>query len=369
MTVRFAIEDTANIARRRGLPQILKAAAALLCAHWLSAAAARADAAADFYRGKAIQIVLGYGPGGGYDVYARLAARHLGKHMPGSPSVHVVNMPGAGSLRATNFLYATAPKDGLTLGAFARDMPLMGVLGGNAGAQFDPRKFIWLGSPSSSKNDVYLLFARKDAAVKNIAEAVAPGGPALVVAGTAEGAAGNDIAVLLREAIGLNVKIISGYPDSGAIYLAVDRAEVDGRFVGLSAAASSKPDWLRRDGPVRALLQFGRPERNPLFPDAPAARELARDPRARDMIALAELPWLLARPLAAPPGIPRERALALQQAFMAMQGDADYLREAARLGLDISPVGGAEALALIEKLAAAPPELKEAMRKLQHPEK
>ena len=102
---------------------------------------ARADAVADFYRSKSIQLVLGYGPGGGYDVYARVIARYLGKYIPGNPAVVVINMPGAGSLRATNFLYTTAPKDGLTIGAFARDMPLMGILGGNANVQFDPRKF------------------------------------------------------------------------------------------------------------------------------------------------------------------------------------------------------------------------------------
>lgn len=113
----------------------------------------KADAVADFYRGKSVQLVLGYGPGGGYDVYARIVARYLGKYIPGAPAVVVINMPGAGSLRATNFLYTTAPKDGLTIGAFARDMPLMGILGGNANVQFDPRKFTWLGSASSSAND------------------------------------------------------------------------------------------------------------------------------------------------------------------------------------------------------------------------
>ena len=337
------------------------AATAMLVAMSLGA---RADAVADFYKGKSIQLVLGYGPGGGYDVYARIIARYLGKYIPGNPSVAVVNMPGAGSLRATNFLYATAPKDGLTIGAFARDMPLMGILGGNANVQFDPRKFTWLGSASSSANDAYLLFVRKDAEVKSIAQATTRGGPAIVLAGTAEGASGNDIAQLLRETIDLNVKIINGYPDSGAIFLAVDRQEVDGRLVGLSAVSASKAEWLKPDGPVRALLQFGRSERNRLFADAPTARELAKDDRARALIGLAELPYQLSRPVAAPPGLPPERAKALQEAFMAMQTDADYLKEAERLGLDVSPVDGAQALNLIETLAASPQELRDFMKKL-----
>jgi tripartite-type tricarboxylate transporter receptor subunit TctC len=217
-------------------------------------------------------------------------------------------------------------------------------------------------------NDAYLLFARKDAQVKSINDATTPGGSVLVLAGTAEGASGNDVALLLRDTIGLNVKIITGYPDSGAIFLAVDRKEVDGRFVGLSAVSSSKADWLKPEGPVRTLLQFGRLERNSLFPDTPTARELAKDDRSRALIGLAELPYQLSRPLAAPPGLPPERARALQGAFMAMQEDADYLREAERLGLDVSPVDGVQALALIEKLAASPKELLDYMKKL-HGEK
>ena len=336
----------------------------LTAALLFSLSGVRADSVADFYKGKSIQFVVGYGPGGGYDVYARLLARYLGKYVPGAPTVVVVNMPGAGSLRATNFLYTTAPKDGLTIGAFARDMPLMGVLGGNPNVQFDPRKFTWLGSASSSANDVYLMFVRKDAQVKSIAEALTPGGPAVVLAGTAEGASGNDVAVLLRDTIGLNVKIIAGYPDSGAIFLAVDRKEVDGRLVGLSAVSSAKPDWLKPDGQVNVLLQFGRSERNSRFPEAPTARELAKDDRALALIGLAELPYQLSRPVAAPPGVPPERARALQEAFMAMQSDPDYLKEAERLGLDVSPVDGAQALGLIERLAASPKELLDYMRNL-----
>jgi tripartite-type tricarboxylate transporter receptor subunit TctC len=171
--------------------------------------------------------------------------------------------------------------------------------------------------------------------------------------------------VLLRDTLGLNLKIINGYPDSGAIFLAVDRKEVDGRFVGTSAVRSSKPDWLRPGSDMKALLQFARTTRHPDFPDVPTARELARDDRGRALIELAELPYLLSRPMAAPPGIPADRAAALQDAFMAMQKDPEYLRDADKLGLDISPVGGVEALRLIDRLAASPPDLFDTMRKLQ----
>src|SRR5581483_11299060 len=172
---------------------------------------AKADETADFYKGKTITIVVGYGTGGGYDVYARLIAHHLGKYLPGNPAVVVQNMPGAGSLRAVNYLYNSAPKDGTVIAAFSRDMPLLGIIGDNANVRFDARKFTWLGSSSSYAGDAYFLFVRTDAAVKTIEEARRPGGPPLVLAGTAEGATGNDVSTILRAALGLNLKIIVGY--------------------------------------------------------------------------------------------------------------------------------------------------------------
>ena len=329
------------------------------------AAPARAETVADFYRGKTVQFVLGYGPGGGYDVYARLVTRFIGKYIPGQPNVVLVNMPGAGSLRGTNYLYNTAPRDGSVIGAFARDMPLMGIMGGNPAVQFDPRKFTWLGSSSSSLNDAYVLFVRKDAVTHSIEDALRPGGAPIVLSGTGEGATGNDVAVLLRDALGLNLKIINGYPDSGAMFLAIDRKEVDGRFVGLSAVRSSKPEWLKPDTSMNALLQFARATRHPRFPDAPTALELAKTDRARALIELASLPWTLSRPVAAPPGVPEDRAKALRDAFMAMQGDSEYVAESERLGLDVSPISGEQEDALLDRISKAPPELFDTLRRLQ----
>jgi tripartite-type tricarboxylate transporter receptor subunit TctC len=329
-----------------------------------AAAPARADAVADFYKGKVVSLVIGYGSGGGYDVYGRLMATHLGKYIPGNPTVVVQNMPGAGSLRSVNYLYNTAPRDGTTIGTFARDMPLLGIIGNNPNVRFDPRKLTWLGSSSSYADDAYLLMTRRDAAVKSIADARMPGGPPLVLGGTAEGATGNDISTVLRDALGLNIKIIVGYPDSNALFLAADRKETDGRFVGLSAVASSRADWLRPQSGMQVLLQFARLTRHPQFPDAPTARELARNDRALALIALAELPYRLSRPFAAPPGLPPDRARALQAAFLAVHQDPQYLDEAGRLKVDVSPIGGEEVRRAIERIATAPPELLEYIKKL-----
>jgi len=322
-------------------------------------------AQAEFYQGKTVSLYVGYSAGGGYDVYARMVARYMGKHIPGNPTVVVQNMPGAGSLRAANYLYVTAPRDGTVIGTFARNMPLLGILGGNSNVQFDPRKFTWLGSPSSAENDAYLLFARKDAPVKSVDDARKPGGPPLVLGGTAEGATGNDVSILLKDVLGLNIKVIAGYPDSGAIFLAADRREIDGRFVGLSAVASSKPDWLKKDGAMQVLMQFARKTRHKDFPDAPTAREIAPNERARSLIELAEIPYSLARPYVAPPELPADRAKALQKAFLDVNADPEYITEAAKIGVDISPVGAGEAIEMLDKLASAPPDLLEYIRKLQ----
>jgi tripartite-type tricarboxylate transporter receptor subunit TctC len=326
---------------------------------------ALADPVADFYKGRQLQVVVGYGAGGGYDVYARLVARHLGKHIPGQPNAIVQNMPGAGSLRAVNYLFNTAPKDGSTIGTFARNMPLMGILGGNANVHFDPRKFTWLGSPSSSQDEAYVLFVRKDAKAKSLEDARRPGGPELVLGGTAEGASGNDIALLIRDAVGVNLRLIAGYPDSNALFIAIDRGELDGRFVGSAAVASTHPEWLRPGSTMHPLIQFARTTRHPDFPDAPTARELARDARARQLIELAEIPYMLSRPYVGPPDIQADRAKALQAAFMALGKDQEFLSDAGKMRVDVSPVGPDEALRMLDMLANAPQDLKDEIRRLQ----
>ena len=330
----------------------------------LAASQARADPVADFYRGKQINLIVGYGPGGGYDVYARLVGRHLGRYIPGQPTVVVQNMPGAGSLRAVNYLYNVAARDGTMLAHFARNMPLLGMLGNNANAQFDARRFVWLGSSSSFANDAYILIVRTDAPVKTIEEARRPGGDYLVLGGTAEGATGNDVPIILRDTIGLNVKRVVGYPDSGALYMAMERGEVHGRTTDLSSVKTIKPDWLKPNSGFHVLVQFARETRHPDFPDVPTARELARNDMARDLIELAELPYKLSRPFAAPPGVPPERAKALQAAFAAIHRDPLYLEEAARLNIDISPKSADEVVAALERIEKAPPQLLDYLKKL-----
>jgi tripartite-type tricarboxylate transporter receptor subunit TctC len=347
-------------ARSRGL-SILVVALGLLLSLFASASA---DEVADFYRAHQVSLVTGFGPGGGYDIYARLLARHIGRYIPGNPNVVVQNMPGAGSLRAANYIYSVAPKDGTAFGLFARDMVLIALLGGDANVQFDPRKFTWLGSTSSYGNDAYLLMLRKDAAVKSIEDARRPGGPPMVLGGTAEGSTSDDVPVLLRDLLGIHIKLIAGYRDSGVLFIAIDQNEVEGRMVGLSSVRSAHAHWLAPESNMHALLQFARATRLPDFPNVPTARELAPDARARSIIELAELPYLMSRPFAAPPDLPAARAKALETAFLAVQKDPQYLQDAATLKVDVSPVGGEDVLQAIERMSGTSPDLRDGLKKL-----
>lgn len=344
------------------------AAVGLLVAAMLSAAApvpGRAEDVEAFYRGRQVNLIVGYGPGGGYDLAARLVARHIARFIPGHPSVAVQNLAGAGSLRAANYLYAAAPKDGSTFGVFGSDVAMIGLVGANPAAQFDARRFTWLGSSSSFRDDAYVLIVRGDAKSPSIAESRHPGSAPLVLGGTGEGARDADVPKILRDALGLNIKQVLGYPDSPSILLAVERGELEGRTFDFSAIRAMRPEWLKPNSGFNLLLQFARLTRHPELPDVPTARELALDDNARALIAFSEMPLLtMARPFAAPPGVPGDRAKALQAAFLAVHHDPRFLGEAEKLGLDISPVDSDQLRSGIERLAQAPPSIFAYMKEL-----
>jgi len=324
------------------------------------------SAVGDFYAGRRITLIVGFGPGGGYDTAARLVARHIGRFIPGNPTVVVQTMAGAGSIRAANYLYQTAPKDGTVFGAIGSDVALIGLLGTSVG--FDPRKFTWLGSSSSFANDAYVLLVRADAAAHSLAEARRPGGPPLVLGGTNEGTRDGDVPKILRDALGLNIRQVLGYPDSPSLFLAVERGEVEGRTFDFSSIKAARPLWLRPNSGFHILLQFARITRHPELAEVPTARELVSSEEARALIALAEAPLTgMARPFVAPPDVPEDRASALQAAFLAAHRDPAFLAEAEKYGLDISPIGAAEVARAIERLAQAPPAVLDYMRHLLKP--
>jgi tripartite-type tricarboxylate transporter receptor subunit TctC len=338
--------------------------AAALAVAALMAVPANAQTAAEFYKGKTLTVVVGNGPGGGFDAFARLLARHIGRYVPGNPGVIVQNMPGAGSLVAANYLYNVAPKDGTTFGLIARNLPLIGLLGNNSNVRFDPHKFTWLGSSSNFSNDAYVLIVRKDAPVRSIEDALRPGGPPLVLGATAEGGTSSDVPKILRDTLGLNMKLVVGYRDGAAIFLAMETGEVSGRTIELSSIRSIRPGWLAPEGNFRLLLQYARATRLADFPDVPTARELAPNDKARALIEFIEAPFTMAWPYAAPPGLPADRAAALQDAFAAAHRDPQFLAEAKAAGLDVALVSADELRRSIEDLSRAPPDMLDYVRRL-----
>jgi tripartite-type tricarboxylate transporter receptor subunit TctC len=264
------------------MTKILALAASLLAVNVRGAV--QADPVADFYKGKQIQMIVGHSPGGGYDIYARLLARYLSPYIPGNPAVIVQNMTGAASLVSANYIYGKAPRDGTVIGMIDRGLPLMAILRTNPNVRFDPAEFTWIGSPSSFADDAFLLIVRKDAAVKTVEDARRPGGPKLITGVTADGATDKDVAVLFRDVLGFNFKIIPGYRGGNEINLAMDRGEVDARLTAMSGARASRPAWFLPDGPMHVVVQFARSTRHPRFPDVPTARELGRDPASLTLV-------------------------------------------------------------------------------------
>ena len=192
--------------------------------------------------------------------------------------------------------------------------------------------------------------------MKSIEDARRAGGPPIILGSTAEGTSSDAMGVLLREWLDFNVKVIPGYTDFGVLFLAIERGEVEGRTVGLSSVKANKPEWLKPNGLARVMVVFGRGTRFAEFPDAPTARELARNEADRNLIEILEMPYALSRPYAAPPDVPPDRARALQEAFMATHKDPAYLAEAEKVGIEISPISGDEIRTLIDKIAKTPAE-------------
>jgi len=339
-------------------------AAACLAAPFATTARAE-GAVAEFYRGKQITLLVGYGPGGGYDITARLVARYIGKYIPGHPDIVVQNMPGAGSMRAANYTYVNAPKDGTTFALIARDTPLLGLLGVDPNVKFDVHKFGWVGSSSSYANDAYVLMLGPKAPVHTIAEARKPDAPPLVLGGTGAGGTDADVPKILRDTIGIRIKQVLGYTATPAIVLAVERGEVDGRMFDYSYVKKSRPQWLKPDSGFHILVQFARRTRHPDLPDVPTARELALDAKARELIIFAETPLLtMARPYVAPPDVPAERLAALRAAFEAAHRDPAFIAESDKLGVDISPATADAIIHALDDMAHASPAVLDYMKKL-----
>jgi tripartite-type tricarboxylate transporter receptor subunit TctC len=325
-----------------------------LCCGPPTAWQAAAQSVESFYKGRTVTMLVGTSPGGINDISARLVARHLWRFIAGNPNIIVQNNPGGGGLVTANRLYFNSDKDGSVLAKLERAVPQLAIQG-HPNAQFDPAKFIWLGSLSSYADDAYLMLVNTQHAAKTVADLKGPG--IEVVLGADNAASSNLIfGVIAKEVLSLNVNVVRGYTGAAPLFLAMQRGELDGQMVGLSSVRTGQRDlWTR--GAFRPLMAFGRTRRHAEFPDMPIGRELAGDPGALSLIEFAELPFFMALPFAAPPDVPPDRAKALQTAFMAMCRDKTFVEEAERLGIDVSPIDGEAILTLLARTAATPSEV------------
>src|SRR6266508_1919786 len=318
----------------------------LSLAVFLSLTAATAPPAqGETLAGKSVQMIIGFGPGGGYDLWGRTVARHIGRHLPGNPAVIAQNMPGAGSYTATSYIFNIAPKDGTVLGIIARDAAL-GPLSGATGARFDPTKLSWIGTPTKETN---VCIAYHTAQVQSVADLF---DKQLILGDTGPGTGTRSYPKVLNELLGMKFKLVGGFPSSAEVFLAMERGEVDGICESLDSIKNRRPDWIPT-GKVSILFQGGE-QPNPELKGVPFVLDLARTDEQRKTIEFLYAGQGIGRPFVAPPDLPADRLKMLRDAFNATMKDKDFVSDVTKQQLDLEPEDGEHLAALIAKIYATP---------------
>ena len=311
-----------------------------------------ADAVSDFYKGKNIQMVVGSDAGGGYDVYARLLARHINRFIPGNPNIIIQNMPGAGSIKATNYVYNVAPQDGTVILAPNRTPPFVQILG-QAGPQFDSKKINWLGSLN---NEVGVMEVWHTVPIKTVSEARAT---PVIIGSTAPGTDSEVYPTLMNNTIGTKFKMVRGYSGASAIDLATERGEVHGQSDSFSSMAAHYPDWRQK---FTVLVQLSL-TKHPSMPDIPLIFDFITPEfvvggmtadEAKTLWELMLTQKAMGRPYALGPNVPPERVKALRAAFHATIADSAFRADAAKGKNEILAIDGEQVQAMIDKVATAP---------------
>jgi tripartite-type tricarboxylate transporter receptor subunit TctC len=302
-----------------------------------------------FYRGKTIRIVISTGVAGGYAEYARVIAEHMGRHIAGNPGFIVQSMPGAGGLLAANYLFTQAPQDGTTIGIVHSSVPLA-PLWGSKGVRFDTLKFNWLGSLDRVDG---MCISWNASPIKTWADMLSK---EMTVGSSGAGSQMETYPAILNKLFGTKIKVIAGYKDGVAVYIAMERGELDGRCGGqLTVIKSTRPHWLtERKIQVPILIAQ---KRSPEFPDTPTVMEFVRDEPTRQQLDLVMLTQSLDRPVMLPPGVPAERVKELRAAFDATMADPAFRADIERRNLHIDPVRGEEMAKAFERAFALPPEI------------
>jgi tripartite-type tricarboxylate transporter receptor subunit TctC len=303
---------------------------------WIGSPVSAQEAAPNL-AGKTVTIYIGFGPGGGYDLYGRVLARHLGKHLPGHPTVVVSNMPGAASVRAANYVYAVAPKDGTALGIVAQSVGEEQLVG-TSGVSYDVAKFNWIGRFAANVEVAYVWHAAPVKTIEDLktTEATFAGtGPSSLI-----------YPRLLNSIAGMKWKLVNGYNTTSVAHLAMQRREVDGATSSLNTLKTTQRDWLD-NGLIRILVQFAL-KRNAEMSGIPAVVEFGNTQDDKDVLSFYASSGAVGRAVIAPPEMPAERVAMLRSAFAATLKDADFLAEIETTKLEFDPLPGAELQTLVE---------------------
>jgi tripartite-type tricarboxylate transporter receptor subunit TctC len=299
-----------------------------------------------FYKGRNIDLYIGYSVGGAYDLYARVIGRHLGAHIAGDPTLVPRNFGGAGSLRLANFLYRVAPQNGSAIGTIGRGIAFDPLLVGQGDA-FDAQKFSWIGS---ANNEVSVCVARSDSGITKFEDLFTK---ELTVGGTGTSADTDQFPRVLNHVLGTLFKIVEGYPGGNDVMLAMERGEVQGRCGwSWSSVKSTHKSWID-DKRMTVLIQLSL-GRHPELPDVPLVMDFAKTDKQRQILKMVFARNVMGRPYLAPPNLPADRFAALRDAFMATMADKDFVAEAGKMQLEINPVSGADVEALVRDVYATP---------------
>jgi tripartite-type tricarboxylate transporter receptor subunit TctC len=313
---------------------------------------ANADSVADYYKGKTVTMYIGYSAGGGYDVYARTLARHIGDHIPGHPTLVAKNVTGAGSLVLANQMYNAIPKNGLAIAMIGRGLPTEPLFG-NKKAKYDPRKFAWIGSMN---NEVSVCAVWHTVPV-NVWEDLRTRG--MIVGGTGSGSDTDTFPTVLNNVLGTKMKLITGYPGGNDINFAIEKGELEGRCGwSWSSVVSTRGSWLK-EKKIRILLQIST-AKHPDLPDVPLALDLARTPKERQVMKLIFSRQVWGRPFFTTPGVPADRVAALRKAFDETMKDPKFRADTEKQKLEINPVAGESVQKDIAELYESPPDVVQA---------
>jgi tripartite-type tricarboxylate transporter receptor subunit TctC len=323
-------------------------AAAVLLAAAIGAPAVRADPVEDFYQDNTINFYIGFPAGGGYDIFGRLVAKYFGRHIPGNPKIVPQNMVGAGGIRAANFLYSAAPKDGTALGIIPDTAPSEELLG-TQGVAYVSRNFNWIGRITSSINVQAFWHTSKIASINDLMQREG------VVGGSGPAAPAVTYPKVLNALVGTKFKVVTGYGGAAESCLAMEKGEVDGCLTAWSTVKAAKRAWLD-EKKASIVIQWG-DKRHPELPDIPAMVELGKTPEDRALLGLYASATEIGKSLVAPPGVPPARVKALRDAFSAMLRDPELLAEVKKVNLDWDPLPGEDLQRYVEQVSNVSPDL------------